>query len=157
MAEIADLKEIYSIYEYARGFMKQTGNPNQWAEKYPPKELLSEDIENKRLYVIEREGRICGVFYFYIGTDKTYLEIEGEWGSGLPYGTIHRIAAAQNARGIFSEALKFTLQKINHIRIDTHADNKVMQSVLDKHGFSYRGIIYVADGTPRRAYELIRL
>jgi hypothetical protein len=30
-----------------------------------------------------------------------------------------------------------------------------MQHVVEKHGFSRRGIIYIADGTPRIAYERI--
>jgi hypothetical protein len=30
-----------------------------------------------------------------------------------------------------------------------------MQHVVEKHGFQRRGIIYIADGTPRIAYEYI--
>ena len=50
-------------------------------------------------------------------------------------------------------ALAFCKGIISHIRIDTHQDNKVMQHVVEKHGFRRRGIIYIADGSPRIAYE----
>ena len=65
---------------------------------------------------------------------------------------IHRIAGIGG--GIFTDALDFCRRKTNHIRIDTHHDNKPMQHVVEKAGFSRRGIIYVDDGTPRIAYEL---
>ena len=45
------------------------------------------------------------------------------------------------------------LSKCPNLRIDTHQDNKVMQHVVEKHGFTRRGIIYIADGSPRIAYE----
>lgn len=39
------------------------------------------------------------------------------------------------------------------IRIDTHADNKTMQHLIEADGFTRCGIIYIADGTPRIAYQ----
>lgn len=45
--------------------------------------------------------------------------------------------------------------QIPHLRIDTHEDNKVMQHVLEKYGFVRCGIVYVSDGSPRIAYELL--
>jgi RimJ/RimL family protein N-acetyltransferase len=37
--------------------------------------------------------------------------------------------------------------------VDTHQDNVVMQRILEKLGFTYCGIIFVANGTPRLAYQ----
>ena len=39
------------------------------------------------------------------------------------------------------------------IRSDTHADNKTMQHLIEADGFTRCGIIYIADGTPRIAYQ----
>ena len=55
----------------------------------------------------------------------------------------------------FPAALNFCRKKISHIRIDTHHDNKPMQHVVEKAGFARTGSIYVDDGSPRIAYELI--
>ena len=155
-ADLSDLKEIMDIYEYARKFMKQTGNRNQWANKFPPESLIKEDIEKKQLYIIEKSGFICGVFAFIIGNDPTYSIIKnGEWLSYEKYGTVHRVASNGKSKGIFNEIIKFCESKINHLRIDTHKDNKIMQHLIEKNGFYKCGIIYVTDGTPRFVYEKI--
>ena len=154
-ARPGDLKRIEEIYAYARRFMAQTGNPNQWGNKNPPTEQLVEDIRERNLFVVEDSGGIHGVFYFWIGEDPTYQIIsEGSWLSDQTYGTIHRIAG-DGAGGIFAAALGFCRRQISHLRIDTHHDNLVMQHVVEKHGFQRRGIIYISDGSPRIAYEMV--
>ena len=151
-ANPADLERILEIYRYARQFMADNGNPTQCKDGYPARDMLEEDIRLKRLFVVEAE-EICGVFMFTIGDDPTYSHIEGHWGSNEPYGVIHRIAGMGG--GIFETTLEYCTQQIHHLRIDTHADNKPMQHVVEKAGFTRRGIIYVADGTPRIAYDRI--
>ena len=149
-----DLPRILSIYAYARGFMAENGNPNQWGKTNPPESQLVRDIEEGTLYVLEQDG-IHGVFYFGLGEDPTYREIvEGSWMTDTPYGTIHRIAG-DGSGGVVAAAVAFAKKTIAHLRIDTHHDNTVMQHVLEKQGFSRRGIIYIADGSPRIAYEMV--
>lgn len=150
----ADLETIEEIYAAARHFMRENGNPNQWRDGYPRRELLETDIRLNQLYVVENEERICGAFAFAIGQDPTYGYMEGgSWRSDTTYGTIHRIAS--RGSGVFAAALNFCRSRCGHIRVDTHADNIPMQHLAQKYGFSRRGIIYVADGTPRIAYDLI--
>lgn len=153
LAKEADLNRILEIYEIARQFMRSNGNPTQWNNGYPQPDLLEEDIQLNRLYVVEAEDEIKGVFVFFIGADPTYAYIEGSWRSDTPYGVIHRIAGVGG--GIFPVALDFCLSQISQMRIDTHENNKPMQHVVEKAGFSRRGIIYVEDGTPRIAYDWI--
>ena len=74
-ASQADLPRILEIYAYARAFMAQTGNPNQWGTTHPPREQLEEDIARKRLYVVKGNGQIQGVFYFCVEEDPTYAVI----------------------------------------------------------------------------------
>ena len=149
-----DLVRIEEIYAYAREFMAKNGNPNQWGKTNPPHEWLVDDIEKRLLHVIEDENGIHGVFYFYIGEDPTYGEIEdGFWRSTAQYGTIHRIAS-DGSGGILRTAVDFCRNFSNHIRIDTHHDNVVMQNAVDRLGFLRSGIIHLANGSPRIAYEL---
>ena len=156
-ARLEDLDEILKIYDYARKFMVQTGNPTQWADTYPQRELLEADIANQGLYVVMEQGSLCGVFYFVIGPDPTYTIIEnGAWHSDKLYGTIHRIAG-NGTKGIFGAALDFCRSKIDYLRIDTHHDNKVMQHVVTKHGFQPCGIIYCDDGSPRIAFDRLEM
>ena len=150
-----DLSRIQDIYAHARRFMEQTGNPHQWGKNFPLTTQLMEDIENGDLYVLIQDEIIHGVFYFYIGPDPTYCIIEdGHWRSDSPYGTIHRIAG-DGSGGILAAAVAFGKSKINHLRIDTHEDNKIMQRAVVKIGFQRSGIIYVEDGSPRIAYDLL--
>lgn len=153
-AAAKDLKRIEEIYAYARAFMAENGNPNQWGKNHPLAEQLQEDIREGTLYVMENKTGIHGVFFFAIGPDPTYCVIDGAWHSDAPYGTIHRIAG-DGSGGILAAAVAFAKQRIDHIRIDTHEDNKVMQRAVAKQGFRRCGIIHIADGSPRIAYDLI--
>jgi len=154
-AQREDLPRIEEIYAYARQFMAETGNPNQWGTTTPQTSLLEDDILKGLLFVLIHENLIHGVFYFYIGPDPTYGVIEdGQWRSETPYGTIHRIAG-DGSGGVLAAAVNFGKERINHIRIDTHHDNKIMQSAVAKQGFRRSGIIHLENGSPRIAYDLL--
>ena len=153
-AEMADLPRILEIYAYARDFMARTGNPNQWKKTNPPRVTLEADIPAGNLYVLEDQG-IHGVFAYFTEPDPTYSYIEdGAWLDDSAYGTIHRIAG-DGTGGVFGAALAYAVMQNPHVRIDTHEDNKVMQHILQKHGFQRCGIIYLANGEPRIAFEKV--
>lgn len=153
-AELNDLPKMMEIYAYAREFMKKTGNPNQWSDKFPEEAVLRDDIQAGNLYVIKENGAIHAVFALIIGEDPTYVYIEqGAWHSDATYGTIHRVAGDGKLHGIFALVTEFCSRKISHLRVDTHRDNQVMQHLILRNGFEECGVIYVADGTPRLAYE----
>jgi len=150
-----DLKQILKVYEKAREYMRQSGNPNQWGNNKPRQELLESDIAKGELFVGENDsGEINFVFAFILGADPTYSYIEnGNWLSDAPYGTIHRIASDGKVKGVVKMAVDYCKNTISNLRIDTHEDNKTMQHVLEKLGFLRCGIIYIEDGTPRIAYQ----
>ena len=153
LAKPGDLSAIMNIYAQARASMAAAGNSTQWGGFYPPETLLKEDIGRKQLYVLVNENGLYGVFAFILGEDPTYRRIDGSWGDSSAYGTIHRLAGQKGSSGVFADCLAFCREKCRHVRADTHRDNLIMQHLLEKHGFMYCGIIYVADGTPRLAYE----
>ena len=156
-AQISDLDNVEAVYASARKYMADNGNPNQWGTSYPSRELLESDISKKQLYVCYSSNEhICGVFVLALGDDPTYAKIyDGEWLSDEPYATIHRIASDGTERGILDACLKLAQSTGKQLRADTHADNLMMQHALEKHGFVHCGTIYVADGTPRLAYQRI--
>lgn len=153
-ATIADLPRILEIYEDARAFMRRTGNPNQWFHTHPAKEILLDDIPKRQLYVCEQDGTIAAVFAYIPGVDPTYLQIEdGQWLNNEPYGTIHRIAVAQQGQGLISQVFDWALQQCPNLRIDTHQDNAPMRRALEKYGFQYCGIIHIFNGDERLAFH----
>ena len=156
LAKHEDLPQILTIYEYARKFMKEQGNPTQWGSTHPEKEILKADIDSKTLYLIEESGQIAGVFAFIVGEDSTYNVIDhGQWKSNATYGTIHRVAAAEGSTGIVKKAVEYCKNLHPYIRIDTHEKNLMMQHLIQKTGFEKSGVIYAYDGSPRIAYELL--
>lgn len=155
IANIGEIDGIMDVYAAARQFMRTTGNENQWIGGYPSRELLLKDIRNKDLYVcISDKNMILGVFYFKVEEDKTYINIyEGQWLNDKPYGVVHRIASNGKQKGIADFCLRWCLEQCNNIRIDTHRDNIVMQNILKKNNYTQCGIIYIADGSERIAFQ----
>lgn len=159
-ATSSDLPDILKIYAQARQIMKASGNPHQWGDNRPSEMQLRQDIEGGHLYVIIENETIAAAFFYDILEDPTYAVIEnGAWLNNESYGVVHRIASNGTCRGILSAILEFAQKTVlengvTNLRIDTHNDNKIMQHLLAKHGFSKCGIIYVEDGTPRIAYQL---
>ena len=155
----SDLDRILKIYAHARQAMADSGNPTQWGDSYPPQEMLEEDIDSNRLFVYVVNGELEAVFAFILGADPTYKVIEnGAWlNDTLPYGTIHRLASAGKRKGVASAVIEWCLEHCESLRADTHADNKIMQHLLEKNGFTRCGIIHVADGSPRIAYQRMAL
>ena len=155
-AKLSDLDAIMKVYAAAREYMRNSGNPTQWGTDKPKKEWLEDDISKGQLYVGEYDDGIHFAFAFILGEDPTYSYIEdGNWLSDKPYGTIHRIAGDGSVSGVVKNAVEFCTKTISNLRIDTHEDNKTMQHVVEKLGFEKCGIIYIDDGTPRIAYQLL--
>ena len=152
-SRIEDLDRIAEIFASARQRMKENGNPDQWKDDRPSLDLVREDIRKGNSYVVEDDGRVVATFAYIIGIEPTYLDIDGQWLSDDPYGTIHRIASDGSVRGIFELVLNFAESFGRDIRIDTHEDNTVMRHLLAKHGFIYCGIIIVDNGTKRLAFQ----
>lgn len=155
-----DLAQIMEIYSYARRFMAEHGNPNQWGPtNWPPKQLIHNDIRSGTSYVCVHEKRVVGTFFFSSGIDiePAYRHIEnGKWLNDGAYGVVHRIAGDGSVKGIGEFCLGWAYRQCGHLRIDTHGDNIVMQNLLKKLGFTHCGTVYVEeDNAPRLAYEKV--
>ena len=153
-----DLENIMSLIDSGREIMRSDGNVDQWKEGYPKRETVEHDISSGNGYLCVENGVNIGTFAFIAGPDPTYNKIyDGSWtNETLPYHVIHRIASTPGSHGVFAAIIGFALQHTNNIRIDTHRDNRIMRYNLTKHGFSYCGIIYLANGDERLAFQLVK-
>lgn len=154
-ARTTDMADIMQVMEEAKAIMRQSGNIHQWADGYPSGSVIASDMEKHGGFVMEEEGRIVAYFAFLPSPEPTYAKIyNGAWiDDTLPYHVIHRIASAPNVHGVFKSIMDFCFSKERNIRIDTHRDNLIMQHNILKHGFTYCGIIYLASGDERLAYQ----
>lgn len=151
----ADLPEVLKIYSAARKFMAENGNPDQWGTTNPSQEKVEADIAAGNSYVCEADGRIVAVFFFAVMDEPTYRVIrEGAWLDDAPYGVVHRIAAAQQGKRAAESCLDWCLAQCGNVRIDTHRNNYPMQRLLMRLGYSYCGMIDLADNQGERmAYQ----
>ena len=153
-ATLGELDALMAIYDGARVYMRENGNAEQWGNGYPSKDLIRTDIETGRCHVCVEGGEILGVFCYFEGEDPTYRTVyDGKWLNDKPYGVIHRIAVARHRRGVASYCFAYCFALCKNLKIDTHRDNIPMQRSLEKNGFVRCGIIHLANGDPRIAYQ----
>lgn len=164
-ATLDELPTITQIFLEAKAFLKASGSP-QWQNGAPNQATFKEDIQRGQCYVLIVDDQIGGMSSLVLDPDPNYQVIyEGSWQDyTAPYIAIHRVATSAKFRGHhLSETLFACLfsviyaQGIRHVRIDTHAQNKIMQHIAQKMGFSYRGIIEIQNekiDPKRKAYEL---
>ena len=153
-----DLLSIYSIYEKARIYMRNHGNPDQWGNNYPPEELTKEDLNKERLFVITEDNSIEAVFVYFSGVEEAYASIDGSWTYDLPYGVVHRVASSGRIRNVTKTIFDYCFGITDYLRIDTHEDNATMQSALLRYGFRHCGIVFYSRNnsvTERIAFDCI--
>lgn len=154
---VEDIPRMLEIFDIAKGFMRRNGNMLQWSDNYPSPEVIANDIANGWSHVmLNSDGKPIATFCLMTTPEPTYSTIRnGSWLNDLPYLTIHRIASDGSLHGILKRAVKFALNTEKDIRIDTHADNHPMHRGVSRLGFQRCGIITLADGSDRTAYQLI--
>ena len=160
-----DFSAMQALFAGARERMRSGGNPDQWGERKPYPDDTHEDISLGRAYLlVDPDGaageRILGTFVFYVGEDPNYRQIDGAWLDDAPYGVIHRIAGDGRTKGILKAAVEFARERsailrAASLRIDTHERNLPMRHLLQKYGFQECGVIRLADGSPRLAYQIL--
>lgn len=150
-----DLDMALSLYAKARQFMEEHGNPSQWNNSYPPKELVQEDIRRGCSYLCVEGGQTLAIFYFANEEEPDYAKIyEGAWLNDKPYGVMHRVASPGIQKGAATFSINWCVKKSGgNLRIDTHKDNLPMQNLLKKNGFQPCGTIYLKNKSPRLAFQ----
>lgn len=154
-ARPTDMTEIMKVMDAAKGIMRSSDNMHQWTDGYPSEDVILTDMGKNGSFIIEDNSKVVGYFAFLPSPEPTYARIyEGKWIDDVqPYHVVHRIASYPDAHAIFDSIMGFCFSKDPNIRIDTHRDNHIMQHVINKYGFTYCGIIYLANGDERLAYQ----
>jgi hypothetical protein len=149
-----DMPALMEVFRKARGIMRESGNLHQWNDGYPSEEVITADIRAGHCFVLCEGGEVLATMAFIPGPDPTYAEIyDGWWLSDAPYHVIHRIAAREPGNNAAKRLLDWAFTQTGCIRIDTHEDNVIMHHLLHKYGFLRCGIIHLANGDPREAYQ----
>ena len=152
-----DIDTLLRLADEAKVIMRRNGNMEQWHDNYPSAEVFRNDIRRGVSYIVEDGSKAVATFTAIPRPEPTYERIyDGQWiDEEMPYMVIHRIASTADSHGVMSKILNFCFTLTDNIRIDTHRDNTIMQHLMEKHGFEYCGIIYLANGDERLAYQKI--
>ena len=159
-----DVPAIMSIIAGARAFLHNQ-HIDQWQGSYPDQPAVEDDIAAGHSRVLVVDGEVVGMASLIPGPDPYYKFLEGHWtnGTDAPYYAIHRVAIGDGGRGLhltrpFFTSLISELYRdgVRDVRIDTHAENKIMQHVVMENGFAPRGTVYLDEPVPeRQAYQLV--
>lgn len=160
LSKETDVERIMEIIREAQKTMAARGI-DQWQNGYPNADTIQTDLLQGISYVLIERGEIVATAAISFLLESTYEKIyEGQWLFEKPYVVVHRLAVDETGKGkgyaaiLLKEAEKMCKQKgVTSFKIDTHKDNFPMQRLLEKQGFSYCGIIYLQEGSPRLAYE----
>ena len=162
---LSDVDAVLEIIDFGKDYLKSQGI-DQWQQGYPNRQSILDDIQNGEGYVLEMNGEIVGTAMLSFGGEPTYENLEGgQWLASEPYGVLHRVAVLPKFKGqglglsLIEQAGELCLKRgVYSLRVDTHQENKSMQNLLTKAGFSPCGIIHLnpyekgEQGT-RAAYE----
>lgn len=158
LSQMQDLTTLMALFDEARKTIAALGI-DQWQDGYPSEAVIREDMDQKRSYIVEKDGAVLGTFVL-VEQEPDYDKIyEGHWQND-DYIAIHRVAVSVSARGtgVSDRIIRYAAQSAktlnrSSLRIDTHRGNIPMRRMLEKQGFFHRGQIFLSDGSPRVAYE----
>ncbi len=161
-SEKSDIDDIMKIIDEAKAFLKAQG-VDQWQKGYPDRTAIEGDIADGTSYILKKGGQVVGTVMVTSDAEEIYENIEGAWKSEQPYVAVHRMAVSASRRGEgLAEAMFGHIEKlcagkgIHSIKLDTDGKNFAMQSLLEKLGFSYCGIVYF-DNSEKIAFEKVLL
>ncbi len=158
---LAEKKDVDKIVEIIAGAVKRLAQAgiNQWQNGYPNREVVIADIEKGFGRVVCKGDEILIYGALVYSGEKAYDDLKGgEWLMDTQdYATIHRVCVVNNGVGkgygkIFMTFAEEEVKKtFRSIRIDTHPDNKIMQSMVKSLNYSYCGTVMYE--SLRLAYE----
>lgn len=155
----ANVDAIMACITDAQTLLKECG-VDQWQDGYPTADIILADIARGESYMAIEDDDIVATAVISFAGEPTYKTIEGQWLNSQPYAVIHRLAIRSSARGKgyakalfhFAEQLCHK-QHITNLRVDTHADNRIMQSLLSTLGYTLCGTITLLSGAKRIALQ----
>ena len=156
---LSDFPAIRALYDQAREYFREAGI-NQWQTGYPEDDIIVRDINAGFSYVGIENGHTVMAFVATTEPDESYAEIDGKWQSNERYIAIHRVAVSNacNGKGYASRMIEYIedelLGGIRYLRGDTHKDNKSMQRLLIKNGFTEAGEITLQSGSDKGAKRI---
>lgn len=161
-AQEAQMDAAVEMIEMGRAYLKSQGI-DQWQNGYPNQSSIEQDIAAEKGFFLTDGTELFAYLCMDMDGEPAYNNIKGNWltDQDAKYLVIHRLAFNEKFRGqgfssaVFKLAEDFCIEhQIHSIRVDTDGDNKIMQHVMTKAGYTYCGTIWFA-GSDKVAFEKI--
>jgi ribosomal protein S18 acetylase RimI-like enzyme len=143
-----DLDPIMNVIGRAVPLMRAGGN-YQWGDDYPNREVFCRDLELHRLWCAEVDGCVAAVAAITLDQSPEYAD--AGWNLSEQAIVVHRLAVDPAHRGLgLARALmqhaEFIARErgIQFLRVDTNSENKPMQQLFRKLGYTFAGEISLA-------------
>ena len=153
-----EIQIAMEIINAAKSHLKEQGI-DQWQTGYPDYACIERDIIDQKGFFGVDEESILGYLCIDYDGESAYDNMQGTWNTSENYVVVHRMAFTEKSRGKGVSSVVFRLVEelskrkgINSFRVDTDADNKKMQHILKKNGFSYCGTIWF-DNSEKIAFD----
>ena len=159
-AETGDVATVTQIISEASARLGSAGI-DQWQRGYPNRASVECDVEQGVGRVLCDAGEIVAYGAVIFTGEEAYRDLTGgEWLTSGSYAVVHGLCVASDRVGqgwsrCFMQCAEQLARdnSLPSIRIDTHPDNRIMQSLIASLGFTYCGDVIIE--SRRLAYEKI--
>ena len=158
-ATTADIDTIERMIKAASGRLGAAGI-DQWQRGYPNRTSIENDVEAGVGMVLALGNEILAYGAVIFTGEPAYNDLTGgKWLTNGEYAVVHRLCVSEIfvgmgfAKQFMSAAEAMAAERVKSFRIDTHPDNKIMQNLVERMGFTYCGDVVIE--SRRLAYEKI--
>ena len=158
-ATTEDIDTIERMIKAASGRLGAAGI-DQWQRGYPNRTSIENDVEAGVGMVLALGNEILAYGAVIFTGELAYDDLTGgQWLTDGQYAVVHRLCVSEIfvgmgfAKQFMSAAEAMAAERVKSFRIDTHPDNKIMQNLVERMGFTYCGDVVIE--SRRLAYEKI--
>ena len=158
-ATTADIDTIERMIKAASGRLGAAGI-DQWQRGYPNRCSIENDVEAGVGMVLALGNEVLAYGAVIFTGEPAYDDLTGgQWLTDGEYAVVHRLCVSEIfvgmgfAKQFMSAAEAMAAERVKSFRIDTHPDNKIMQDLVKRMGFTYCGDVVIE--SRRLAYEKI--
>ena len=158
-ATTEDIDTIERMIKAASGRLGAAGI-DQWQRGYPNRTSIENDVEAGVGMVLALGNEILAYGAVIFTGEPAYDDLTGgQWLTNGEYAVVHRLCVSEIfvgmgfAKQFMSAAEAMAAERVKSFRIDTHPDNRIMQNLVERMGFTYCGDVVIE--SRRLAYEKI--
>ena len=158
-ATTEDIDTIERMIKAASGRLGAAGI-DQWQRGYPNRTSIENDVEAGVGMALALGNEVLAYGAVIFTGEPAYDDLTGgQWLTNDEYAVVHRLCVSEIfvgmgfAKQFMSAAEAMAAERVKSFRIDTHPDNKIMQNLVERMGFTYCGDVVIE--SRRLAYEKI--